>query len=296
MSNKFSIVIPTFENSEYLKLCINSILKNSTFSHQIIVHINGEDENTEKILLEKKITYTKSIENIGLCSGVNIASKKASTNYILYAHDDMYFLPNWDRILIEKVKELKTKKFYLSSIMINGDPKLKGHLNLNAGDTIDNFDEKFLLDNYKKLKHIDFEGSTWAPHLIHKDLWVKVGGFSEEFSPGAGSDPDLNLKLWNEGVRIFKCLNQSRVYHFGSVTIRKKNNKEFKKNQGSRANKIFLLKWGFSVKFFKKYYLKSHYIHNENLTEPEKGITFYLDLFKDKVALFYYKVISKGTK
>ena len=48
------------------------------------------------------------------------------------------------------------------------------------------------------------------------------GDLVREFSPGAGSDPDLNLKLWNEGVRIFKCLNQSRVYHFGSVTIRKK--------------------------------------------------------------------------
>ncbi len=23
------------------------------------------------------------------------------------------------------------------------------------------------------------------------------GGFSEEFSPGLGSDPDFNLKLWN---------------------------------------------------------------------------------------------------
>ena len=99
MLNKFSIVIPTFENSDYLKLCINSILKNSFFSHQIIVHINGYDKNTEKILLDQKITYTKSIRNIGLCSGVNIASKKATTNYILYAHDDMYFLPNWDLAL-----------------------------------------------------------------------------------------------------------------------------------------------------------------------------------------------------
>ena len=208
----------------------------------------------------------------------------------------MYYLPNWDRILIKKVEELKTKKFYLSSIMINGDPKLNGHLNLNAGDTIDNFDEEYLLENYKKLKHPDFDGSTWAPHLIHKDLWKEVGGFSEEFSPGAGSDPDLNLKLWNKGVRIFKCLNQSRVYHFGSVTIRKKKYSEFKKNQGSRANKIFLLKWGFSIRFFKKHYLKTHYIHNENLSEPKKGPLFYFDLLKDKIAFYYYKIISKVTK
>ena len=291
-----SIIIPSYNNLPYLKKCIESINKNSFYKNEILIHINEGKDGTKQYLEDINIKYTQSNQNIGLCSACNRISKLSRFDLILYSHDDMYFLPNWDQILIEKVKELKTKKFYLSSIMINGDPKLKGHLNLNAGDTIDNFDEKFLLDNYKKLKHIDFEGSTWAPHLIHKDLWVKVGGFSEEFSPGAGSDPDLNLKLWNEGVRIFKCLNQSRVYHFGSVTIRKKSNKEFKKNQGSRANKIFLLKWGFSVKFFKKYYLKSHYIHNESLTEPEKGITFYLDLFKDKVALFYYKIISKGTK
>ena len=252
-----SIIIPTFNNLLYLRKCIESINKNSFYKNEILVHINEGSDGTIKYLEDSNIKFTHSKTNIGLCSGCNIISKKSKFDLILYSHDDMYYLPNWDKILIEKVEKLKTKKFYLSSIMINGDPKLNGHLNLNAGDTIDNFDEKYLLENYKKLRHPDFDGSTWAPHLIHKDLWQEVGGFSEEFSPGAGSDPDLNLKLWNKGVRIFKCLNQSRVYHFGSVTIRKKKNSEFKKNQGSRANKIFLLKWGFSIKFFKKHYLKS---------------------------------------
>ena len=67
----------------------------------------------------------------------------------------------------------------------------------------------------------------------------KVGGFSEEFSPGAGSDPDLNMKLWNEGVRIFKCLNQSRVYHFGSITIRKKGIMSLKKIKVQEQIKFF---------------------------------------------------------
>ena len=291
-----SIIIPSYNNLLYLKKCIESINKNSFYKNEILVHINQGKDGTIEYIKNSKITYTHSSTNIGLCLACNEISKKSRFDLILYSHDDMYFLPNWDKILIEKVKELKTKKFYLSSIMINGDPKLKGHLNLNAGDTIDSFNEKYLLENYKKLKHPDFDGSTWAPHLIHKDLWEKVGGFSKEFSPGAGSDPDLNMKLWNEGVRIFKCLNQSRVYHFGSITIRKKGSNEFKKNQGSKANKIFLLKWGFSIKFFKKYYLKSHYIHNENLSGPKKGIFFYFDLLKDKIVLYYYKIISKGTK
>ena len=291
-----SIIIPSYNNLPYLRKCIESIGKNSFYNNEILVHINEGKDGSIQYIKDNNIKFTHSNNNIGLCRACNKIGKKSKFDFILYSHDDMYFLPEWDRFLIEEVQQLKTNKFYLSSIMINGDPKLKGHLNLNAGDTIDNFDEKYLLENYEKLEHPDFNGSTWAPHLIHKDLWEKVGGFSDEFSPGAGSDPDLNLKLWKEGVRIFKCLNRSRVYHFGSVTIRKKKDNEFKKNQGSRANKIFLLKWGFSIRFFKKYYLKSHYIHNEDLSEPNKNIPYYFDLLKDKIAYYYYKIISKDIK
>ena len=70
-----------------------------------------------------------------------------------------------------------------------------GQIDFNCGDIqIKNFDEKFI-DNYKDYNFYDFQGSTWAPHLIHKDIWNKVGGFSEEFYPGTGSDPDLNMKF-----------------------------------------------------------------------------------------------------
>ena len=287
-----SIIIPTYNNKDYLKLCINSLKKNSYYDNEILVHVNEGNDGTVEYLKEKKIYFTFSKTNIGLCSGCNLISKNSNFDYILYSHDDMYFLPNWDLVLMNKVRELKTDKFYLSSIMINGDPKLTGHLNLNAGDKIENFNENFLLDNYENLNHDDFQGSTWAPHLIHKKLWNKVGGFSEEFSPGAGSDPDLNMKLWNQGVRIFQCLGKSKVYHFGSVTIRKKKDEIFKKNQGSLANKIFLLKWGISIKTFKKHYLKSYYIHNEDLANPNKNLYYYLDVIKDYISSLYYKIFS----
>ena len=50
----------------------------------------------------------------------------------------------------------------------------------------------------------------------------KVGGWSEEFFPTGGDDTDFALKLWNSNVRIFKGLGKCLVYHFGSVTTRKK--------------------------------------------------------------------------
>ena len=54
----FSILIPTFNNLEYLKICINSLKKNSNFSHQIIVHVNEGTDGTGEYLKKNNIEYT----------------------------------------------------------------------------------------------------------------------------------------------------------------------------------------------------------------------------------------------
>ena len=287
---KVSIIIPTFKNSSYLKFCIKSLIKNSKFNHQIIVHINGEDHDTEDFLIDKNILYTKSKENIGLCSGVNLASKKSNQNYIMYAHDDMYFLPDWDVHLANEINNLKTKLFYLSLTHISYMPMLKGdpqHIFFDCGKDLINFKEKKLLENFLKFDFRDLQGSHWAPHVIHKEIWNKVGGFSEEFNPGFASDPDLNMKLWNCGVRIFKGLSKSRIYHFASITTRK--NKDIIKNNGK---KTFLLKWKITVEFFVKHYLKRGTTYYSPLSGPNKNITDYFDYFFSKIKYYYTKIFK----
>ena len=110
-------------------------------------------------------------------------------------------------------------------------------------------DEKKLLTELPKIYYHDFQGTHWQPSLIPRSTWDKVEGFSEEFSPGLGSDPDFNMKLWKIGVRLFKGLGKCRVYHFSSISLRKK--------AWNNGAKTFLKKWGISIKFFKKHYLKS---------------------------------------
>ena len=72
----FSIIIPTLNNYNYLKICINSIKKNSKFNHQIIVHVNVGKDETKNFLEKNNIEYTFTNYNSGLCEGVNNASKK----------------------------------------------------------------------------------------------------------------------------------------------------------------------------------------------------------------------------
>ena len=287
MNQIFSIIIPTLKNFDYLKLCIDSINKNSTFKHQIIVHINGKDEKTENYLKDSNIIYSKTDENVGLCSGVNLASKKATTNFILYSHDDMYYLPKWDEYLLQEVKNLSTNLFYLSMTQISSHPGVKGdlqHIYFDCGDNIDNFNQKKLLDNFEKFEFRDLQGSHWAPHLIHKEIWEKIGGFSEEFNPGFASDPDLNRKLWSIGVRIFKGISKSRLYHFGSLTTRK--NKDIKVNNGK---KTFLLKWNNTVEFFTKHYLRRGETYDGPLKEPQKNLIYFIDFFNSKLKYYFTK-------
>jgi len=287
LNKVYSIIIPTFNNLSYLKLCVSSIKKNSKFEHEIITHINEGNDGTEEYLISKKIKYTITKYNAGICKGVNMAAKKATTSYILYAHDDFYFCPGWDEILMNEVKKIDHNNFYLSGTMIGNGP-----LKFDCGSTLERFDEKKLLENFKDINHYDFQGTTWAPHLIHKDLWDSVGGFSEEFFPGTGSDPDLNMKLWKKGVRIFKGINKFKVYHFGSIVTRKyKNHPTIRTESGSKGSKIFLLKWGMSIKFFKRYIMKSDTRYNGPLQEPKKTFLFIIKLFLCKVHYYYIKVI-----
>lgn len=286
----FSILIPSIDNFEYLQLTIKSLKKNSEFNHEIIVFLSSYKQEDIDILSENKIIIKKSQKKTGMCTAVNYISNYATMDYIMYAHDDMYFCPKWDVHLLDEIKLMKDDNFYLSSTLI--EPYSGGQIFYDFGENIKEFDEVNLLKKYNDFDFPNINGSNWAPHVMSKKTWNRVGGFSREFDPGPSSDPDLNMKLWNEGVRIFQCLGESKVYHFGSITIRKKNDSFFEKNQGSKANKIFLLKWGISIKTFKKFYLKSHYLHNEELDKPKKNYFYYLSLLKDNISRIYYRLIK----
>ena len=286
----FSIIIPTFNNIQYLKLCISSIKKNSKFDHEIIPHINVGTDGTEDFLIRENIKYTITKYNSGICEGMNKAARTAKFDYILYGHDDFYFCPGWDVVLKKEVDKIGHKNFYLSGTMIG----TSGKDSLNCGTNIENFNEKKLLENYQKLNFIDFQGSTWAPHLIHKDLWNKVAGFSEEFYPGTGSDPDLNMKLWRENTRIFKGLGRCLVFHFGSIVTRRNNDdSNIKTESGNKGNKIFLLKWGITIKFFKKFYLHSGTKYKGPLDKPKININYFFNYIFCKINYFYIKVVYK---
>jgi glycosyltransferase involved in cell wall biosynthesis len=246
----FSILIPTWNNLLYLQNCINSIRKNSTFQHQIIVHINeGKDDTLHWVETQPDIDYVYSATNIGICYALNLCRELVSTSYIVYLNDDMYVCPQWDHFFMEEIKSIQHPYFFLSATAI--EPFESGNACVivkDYGRDIDSFKEQKLLQEVDQLHFDNWNGATWPPNIVHVSVWDLVGGYSTEYSPGFYSDPDFSMKLWKAGIRLFKGIGKSKAYHFGS-----KSTKRFNKPKGYYT---FIHKWGMSSSTFTKYYLK----------------------------------------
>ncbi|KAA3621541.1 MAG: glycosyltransferase [Bacteroidetes bacterium] len=280
---KFSLLIPSWNNLDYLKLCIQSIQKNSFYEHQIIVIVNeGTDGTTSWIDRQSDIDYVFSKENIGICYALNISRSLVKTDYVVYINDDMYVLPNWDLELDKEISKIGTKNFMLSSTMI--EPHDTGNncvVVKDFGADIGSFNEGLLLEKGSKLHKSDWRGSNWPPNIMHIDIWDLIGGYSIEFSPGMSSDHDLTRKLYEVGVRYFKGVGTSLVYHFGSKSIHR-----IKKNKGRMT---FLRKWETTIRQFNQKYLKRGEPFIENIEQPK---FFFIEnlVTKIKIILSYLKV------
>ncbi len=276
----FSILIPTWNNLSYLKLCVESINQHSYLPHQILLHINDGSDGTLDWAKQNGLEYTHSTTNIGICKAVNQASKLAKSDYLVFMNDDMYVLPKWDTILLSEIAKLNTDCFMLSSTMI--EPRDTGNKCVLVGDYGNgekDFQKEKLLKEFKELKKADWSGSTWPPSVVKTQWWNKVGGYSVEFSPGMSSDDDFAMKMWNEGCRIYKGIGESRVYHFIS-----KSTGRVDKNDG---RKQFLQKWKMKQSTFHQFYTKRGKVYKGELREPAWSLNFGIKLIADKMALLF---------
>ncbi|MEO5673734.1 MAG: glycosyltransferase [Chitinophagales bacterium] len=244
----FSILIPSWNNLEFLKICIESILKNSSYSHQIIIHINEGTDGTAEWVKQMGLDFSFTVKNEGVCIALNQAAMLANHKYLVFINDDMYALPAWDQFLTDEIETLNTDCFMLSSTLIEPyETKNNCVIVADYGRGVRDFDEEKLLKEFSFFIKQNWSGSTWPPFVVHKKWWDMVDGFSEEFSPGMSADDDFAMKMWQKGCRNFKGAGASRVYHFVSKSIIRMQNHNYGRKQ-------FLKKWGIKQTAFHKYY------------------------------------------
>lgn len=247
---RFSILLPSWNNRPYLELCLRYLREQSRLPLEIVVHVNQGSDDTLELVRDLGLAYTHSPKNVGVCRAVNAARSLARADWLVYLNDDMLVLPGWDEALWRGIEAIGHTRCYVSGTLVEpretGNPcPLQPH---DYGQDLESFDEAGLLAAATTLGRADWNGAAWPPSVLHRTLWDEVGGFSVEYFPGYYSDPDLCQKLWSVGVREFKGVGDSLIYHFMG--------KSTKRHSKKTGYATFARKWGTSPRFFYRKVLK----------------------------------------
>lgn len=210
-----SIIIPSKDNPEILKVCLESIKKYTKYTkYEIVVIDNGSNEDNrneyKKLIAEfgENASYTYERFDFNFSKMCNIGSKKATGNMLLFLNDDIEIIgqdyedTDWLSVLAGQAKQESTgavgaKLLYPDSSyiqhvgVINYESSCFAHLYAKAVDD-DN------IKAYRNYADYDCLCVTGACFMLEKAKFDKAGGFDEAFEV-THNDVDICLTLYEQG-------------------------------------------------------------------------------------------------
>lgn len=204
MENKplVSIIIPCYNDWQYIEQSVNSALNQSYSNKEVIVVDDGSDFKTKAVLakLEPKITKLIVQENLGQSTARNIGIKEAKGEFVLTLDSDDYF----ESTFCEKAipiflnnKEVKIVTCQATRWYENGDKNIF----IPAGGTISNF---------------IYANDALGTSMFKKQDWCQFKGYDEEMRNG--------FEDWEFFIRILKDGGFTKVIQEPLYNYRRRNN------------------------------------------------------------------------
>ncbi len=185
---RFSILVPTFNQSKYLRQAIDSILSQSFTRYEVIVIDDGSIDDTPRVLESygSRIHVIRQ-SNQGPEIARNNAAALATGEYLaMLDHDDL-FLPRAFEIYDRVIRSFDSPPLVIGAMgHFQGDGPIPAKL--------------FVQDSIQVLKYRDFLAkdipiaSSNSRIIMRKDVFEKIGGYRSLLSAGFYSD-DFNLIL-----------------------------------------------------------------------------------------------------
>ena len=228
-----SIIIPTKDNIEILKRCIDSILKSTSYPNYEIVIVNNNSTN------EKTYDYFKDLKRIdcikilnynndfNISAINNFAVKNVKGEFILFLNNDTEVISKeWLSAMLEhaqrnEVGAVGCKLLYPDKTLQHAGIIL-GINDTNGNDIVAGHSPKYIsyTNNgyFGKVNMIhNLSAVTSACMMLRKDLFEEVGGFDENLAI-TFNDVDLCLKIRDKGYLIVYT-PYAELYHHESKSM-----------------------------------------------------------------------------
>ena len=190
-----SVIIPAYNQAQYLAIAIQSVLDQTFDDYEIIVIDDGSTDNTREIAQSfgEKIRYICQT-NKGLAGARNAGIVQATGEYIALLDSDDQWLPNHLNTLITLTKQHSTASvFYSGARYIDAKghhlPQLTGNHAVLPSDNI-----------YEALLEANFIIPSTA--MLRRKVASEVGLFDECPAIKGCEDWDIWLRLAKQGYKF----------------------------------------------------------------------------------------------
>ena len=214
------IAIASMNNLEYLKLCLESLKKNTTGAYNVYLVDDASTDGTAEWLaeidhseynIEKVITHEK---NLGLVISQNESVEIVEEKIFIIAHADMYFGKDWDTHFKTHVKP---KRF---TCLTRIEPPIYKAEDCKIQEALGNFPDEFVPKGFDLL--IDFLQFKNSKKITYGQF-APYGGYKEEFmkykldrniSRQTHDETDFFLRVLIDDYELIQTWG-GYVYHFG---------------------------------------------------------------------------------
>lgn len=211
-----SIIIPTYNRNDLLTSCIESIIKNISYTYEIII-INDYKLAELTLTIENKNIRVINNPKQGVASARNLGARHALSSILLFIDDDMIIRDN----AIDKVVEHVTKHpkstynaDWLYPPDINEEfikTKFGNYLNAIGFTSLQGMN-KNVIENWDKNSLLEGKAITSQFLGISKTLFNSLNGYKENYPFAGFEDYDLSRRLENNNINFIIDTNVC-LYH-----------------------------------------------------------------------------------
>lgn len=267
-----SVIIPTKNGYDDLKLCVDSIIEKTSYpNYEIIIADNGStDPKMQELFAEykKQLDERFIVELIDIPFNYsrinNLATEKASGKYLLFLNNDTEVIePNWMTTMVsyaqfDRIGCVGAKLYYPDDTtqhagVLVGIGGVAGHALNNYDRTHCGYFGRLVID-------VNYLAVTAACMMVKAADFKAVNGFDETLEV-AFNDVDLCLKIYELG-RYNVYAHQVELYHFESKSRGYEDTPEKQKRFAGEIKKM-QDKW--------PAYIAHDPFYNDNLTKEGIG-------------------------
>lgn len=239
-----SIIIITYNNLQYNKLCIESIYAKTAYPNfELIIIDNASSDGTVGYLQEiamqhNNIKLILNQENKGFAGANNIGIKEAKGEFIILLNNDTIVTRGWISGLLKYLSDPTIGMVGPVTSWAGNEARVDVTYSKPVG--IEIFAEYYTQKHRNEIFDIPMLAMFCV--ALRKDTVEKVGLLDEQFGVGMFEDDDYSYRVRQAGLRIV-CAEDVFIHHFGRLSFSKIDQEKYQKIFDENREK-YEQKWG----------------------------------------------------